>query len=89
MINPYQSRAALFGQMQTRQAAQAAPAAAPRPPAQLQQATAPAAVAPAEAQRIERAFPEQPALSMKLYGRTSSAQTVAPGSLGHRLDLSA
>jgi hypothetical protein len=86
MINPYQSRAALFGQMQARQAAQTAPAAAQLPPAQIDRAAASAAVAPAEQQRIQRAFPDQPALSMKLYGRTD-AQTIAPGSLGSRLDL--
>ena len=89
MINPYQSRAALFGQMQTRQAAQADSASAPRAAASLRRAQPPARVAPQEAARIEQAFPPQPALSMKLYGPGSAAHTVAPASLGGRLDLSA
>jgi hypothetical protein len=88
MINPYQSSASLFSQMHARQTGGVGAAAPAQPAASLQKAAAPPApIAAQEAQRIQGAFPESPVMSMRLYGRTSGAQTIAPGSLGGHLDL--
>ncbi len=85
MINPYQSRANLFTQMQARQTTAAQPA---ERTASIQQAQAPAKpIAAQEAQRIQGAFPESPVMSMRLYGRGTQTQTISPGSVGGHLDL--
>jgi len=63
--------------------APAAPAARP--------AAEPAAPALSDAERaaLARAFPEAPALALRLYGPQRQATTVAPPALGTRLDLRA
>ncbi len=88
MITPYQNRAALFTQMQARQTGQTGAAQPTARTTSIQQAQAPARpIAAQEAQRIQGAFPESPVMSMRLYGRGNSTQTISPGSLGGHLDL--
>ena len=36
---------------------------------------------------IERYFPPSPTLSLRLYGRSQSIETLNPGAVGRRLDL--
>jgi hypothetical protein len=49
--------------------------------------TAPSNLTTQEQQMIEERFPEDPELSMRLYGRGRDAQTVRSNSLGGNLDV--
>jgi len=63
-----------------------APPAATARPAATAEPTAPA-LSDAEKTALARAFPEAPALTLRLYGPQRQATTVAPPALGTRLDL--
>ncbi|MEM1042277.1 MAG: hypothetical protein AAGI91_06555 [Bacteroidota bacterium] len=94
-IPSQQTAAAAYTRVQT-PPAQAAP---PAPPGEAKAATEapPAAGTPArtgglsiaEQQMIDRYFPPRPEMTLRLYGPGREAQTVSPGALGGRLDLSA
>ena len=49
----------------------------------------PGALSTDEQQMIDRYFPPQPRLALRLYGPGSEAQAVNPIAVGGRLDLSA
>ena len=56
-------------------------------PALAARTAAPAAITPAEADRIASAFPERPAVAQKLYGPGRTVHQ--PPAIGARIDLSA
>ncbi|MFQ5571735.1 MAG: hypothetical protein ACE5G0_18800 [Rhodothermales bacterium] len=98
-INPYQNGQHLYTQLAKRREGPTPEAGA----AQQASATEKPAVAAArsaagvssleglsgvERQMIERYFPESEAMTLRLYGANRSTQTLNPGAVGGRLDIS-
>ncbi|MEP0548541.1 MAG: hypothetical protein ABJF88_16520 [Rhodothermales bacterium] len=84
------SAAAAYERVQTPPApSPARPAAPPADAAPANAAAATSALSADEQQMIDRYFPPQPKLELRLYGPGREAQTVSPGAVGGRLDLSA
>lgn len=50
-------------------------------------ASAPNDLSRAEQRMILRAFPENPDLSLRLYGPNRDAQTINPGAVGNQIDV--
>ena len=86
------SAAAAYERVSTPPAPPSARPAAPTAdaaPANAATATTASALSADEQQMIDRYFPPQPKLALRLYGPGCEAQTVSPNAVGGRLDLSA
>lgn len=83
-LNPSSGNAEAASAQESNASQDARPSDAPsesEAPSEMQQLSA------AEQEMIQQKFPDDPDLSMRLYGRNRSAEQVNPGALGQNLDV--